>query len=141
MSNRIWKNWARFVIPCLGISMGNVQSLNDKLLAMWLISTLRGTVMKSLTGRRRKQICNIFCNITCVSQECLAQKCHHPALGLLLHNCPLWGILPFTLTCSFVFIVINKALEPDGSISGPDAGKTRAQRLAHYYFPLYIVYN
>lgn len=140
-SGRRWKNRAGFVIPCLGISKGNVQSPNYKLPAMWLISNLRDAVMKSLRGRRGKQICNIFCNITHMSQECLGQKCHHPALGLLFHSCPLQGILPFTLRCPFMSTAIKRALEPDGPISSPDAGKTRAQHLALYHLFLYIVYN
>lgn len=141
MSSRRWKNCAGFVTLCLEISKGNVQSLNDKLPAMLLISALRDAVMKPMRGRRGTQICNIFSNIICVSQECLGQKCHHPAFGLLFHSCPLWGILPFTLRCPFVSIPINRALEPDGPIGSPDAGKARAQHLVLYYLLLYIVYN
>lgn len=129
---------AGFVTPCLGFSKGNVQSLNDKLPAMWLISALRD-VMKSLRGRRGKQIYNIFCNMC--EPGVFGQTCHHPALDLLFHSCPLRGILPFTPRCPLVSIAINRALEPDGPISSPDAGKTRAQHLALYYLLLYIVHN
>lgn len=140
-SSRRWKNCAGFLIPCLGISKANVQPLNDKLPALWLISTFRDAVMKSLRSRRGKQICNIFYNITCMSQGCLGWKCHHSALGLLFHSCPLRIILPFMLRCPFVSTATNRALEPDGLISSSDAGRTRAQHLVLYYLLLYIVYN
>lgn len=114
------------------ISKGNVQSLNDQLPAMGLIPTLTDTVMKSFRGRKEEQICNIFCNITRMSQECLGTKCKHLALGLLFHNCSLHRFLPFILRCPFVSIAINRALEPDGPIGSPFTGKTRAQHLAFY---------
>lgn len=125
MTSRRWKSQTSFEIPCLGISKGNVQCLNDKLPELWLISTFRDAVLKFLKGRRGEQISNIFCNITLLSLEGLGQKCHHPALALLFHSCPLLGILTFILKCPFVSSAINRTLEPDGPISSPDAGKTR----------------
>lgn len=126
MSSRRWKNQACFETPCLEISKGNVQCLNDKLPEMWLISTFRDAVLKSLKGRRGEQISNIFYNTILLSLEGLGWKCHHPAWGLLFHSCPFLGILTFILRCPFVSTAINRALEPDGPISSPDAGKTRA---------------
>lgn len=80
-----------FEMPCLGISKGNVQCLNDKLPELWWISTFRDAVLKSLKGRRGEQISNIYCNITPLSLEGLGQECHHPALALLFPQFSITG--------------------------------------------------